>query len=141
MASAVQRTLARRWTEAWFGKRNLLNDAELLRALARGNGWVRIEALCTQPKMLLLQAQPRHIADALEGSRVVETSRRKCAERRHGGAVEWHVRPRGIALERLLHYAEEAHPGRWAELEACAAEEGVTLPSPEPGRALPLDVP
>ena len=136
MASPTSQTLIRGWTEAWFGKRNLLRDAVLLRALAQGNGWVRIEALCTQPKMLLLDARPKHVVQALDGSRVVETSRHKCAERRHAGAIDWHLRPKGITFARLLHYAEEAHPGRWEELAAHAAEEAVVLPRPDPAGRL-----
>jgi len=70
---ALTRTLLLRGhVERWMGKLRLPADPVILRALARGGGWVRLEALCTQPKMRLLKATPEEVAAALRGSRVVE---------------------------------------------------------------------
>ena len=71
-ASGSRRALLRGHAERWLGRRLLPRDPTLLRAIARGAGWVRLEALCTLPKMRLLKATPGEVAAALRGSRVVE---------------------------------------------------------------------
>ena len=75
-APETRRLLLRGHVERWLGKMRLPSDPVMLRALSHGGGWISLEALCTQPKLRLLRASPEEVAEALDGSRVVEVERR-----------------------------------------------------------------
>lgn len=79
-AALARRLLLRGHVERWLGRMRLPSDPVMLRALARGDGWVCLDSLCTQPKLRLLKATPAEVAAALESSRVVEVKRRAHAD-------------------------------------------------------------
>ena len=61
-ADRTRRLLVRGHIERWFGKGNLLSDPSLLRELVSGDGWARVEPLCTIAKMRLIRAKVSLVA-------------------------------------------------------------------------------
>jgi len=121
-AAELKRTsqlLARSHVERWFGKRGLLVDPTLLRALVKGDGWVKLESICTIPKILLLRFRVPDLVESLQGSGIVELSSH-CSAR--AASEEWHLRPAGVDLSRLLRFIESERPRLHKQLDR--ADEG-----------------
>jgi len=107
---ATRAKLVRSHVDHWFGPENLLRDPALLRSLAAHAGWVPAADLCGLARLRVLRATPATVAEAVRASDVVECALRA---RRAGRAAaaprrEWHVRRRGLGLERLATLADAA---------------------------------